>query len=308
MQRLIATTITIASTIVSGSYIAPTDIRRGCARFYLSNPLSTFRGMSEDGTQYWQICAQPEKDKPAKLAIGAGIFAKIKDKFGDDTSNSISFISTGPGTWIDIYSKLRQTGETFAITPLQDIDLTQVPLKLDVDHNSFNDNIMSAFIRSTDGDNSDPDSGDLPPNVVPIAVWYTFKQVKSVPADNGCGYFYNADPTVGLADGFAICFSDNQHLAHVNSHDMKLRGYTDALNGKPIVFVHAGPSTDIGVYEKDTYDGDKNIILAKDHQYIHHNVKSIILISTENAEQKTPAAMFASAERYLHGKGVLSDI
>lgn len=76
-------------------YVKPQDIQKGCARFYISDPITEV-----EGTKYWQVCSAPSRDKEAKVAIGSGVFAKIKDKYGMESANSISFISTGPQCWV----------------------------------------------------------------------------------------------------------------------------------------------------------------------------------------------------------------
>jgi len=300
--------IALTAALAFGEYVAPSDIKKGCARFYMSNPFTYVKGFSEQGTQYWQVCVAPMKDKPAKVAIGAGLFAKIKDKFGADTANSISFISTGPDCWVDIFSGKQQTGETYGITPLSDVDLATLPLYHIEGHTSFNDNIMSGYIRSTDSAGENPDSGDIPEGTVPIACWYTFESVTTVPKDNGCSYFYDRDPNVELANGFAICMSDNQHLAHVNQHDMDVRNYKDVLKSGKIAAVHVGDQLEVGVYAKDEFEGHKTIVDLNEDHYIHQEVQSFIMISTKYAKQITPEAMFTAAEKFLHGEGPESDI
>jgi len=307
MSRALALLVaTVAAS--SAEYVHPTLIKPGCARFYMSNPHSFVKGWSEDTTQYWQVCVAQERDTPAKMAIGAGLFAKIKDKFGADTANSISYISTGAHCWVEIFSGKGQTGETYEITPLADIDLATIPLLHIPDHLSFNDNIISGFIRSTDSDGENPDSGNVVPGQVPVAVWYTFENVQSVPADHGCAYFYDADPTVGLANGFCVCVSDDQHLAHVNVKDMHDRGYSEVLKRGAIKSVHSGEEIEVGVYAEDEFEGHKTIIDQKESHYIHQVVKSFIMISTKYAKQITPEAMFTAAENYLHGTGSVDEI
>jgi len=311
MQRNILSIILVTAATVDASYVHPSTIPRGCARFYMSNPKETFKGMSEDGTQYWQVCGQLLRDKPAKVAIGAGVFSKIKDKFGMDTANSITFISTGADCWVDIFSGPKQTGETYGIAPLNDVDLKTIPLVNDPDHNSFNDNIVSGYIRGTDSTNENPDSNNFAPGVVPIACFYTFNALKPLPTDDDCAYFYDSDPTDTSSEGtngFALCTSNNQHIAHVNQKDFRDRGFTRAIDGT-IAYVAAGADVDAGVYEKDNWEGDKTIVLHKDSKYIHlESTKSILLISTVYAKSVTPAAMFAAAENFLHGKGSINDI
>ena len=52
-----------------------------------------------------------------------------------------------------------------------------------------------------------------------------FKNVHYVPVNAGCGYFYDGDPTLSGArvNGFAVCETNDQHLAHVNQHDFFTR-------------------------------------------------------------------------------------
>jgi len=288
---------------LNADYIAPSDIKRGCARFYLSNPNSFYKGMSEENTQVWTVCVPLEKDKPSKIAIGAGLFSKIKDKYGQDTANSISFISSGPDCWIEIFSGKAQTGETYTITPLSDVDLKDIPLKNEPAHFSFNDNIISGFIRSTDSAGENPESNDLPPGTVPIAVWYTFKNVKPAPLDNGCSYFYDQDPNKERSNGFVMCMSNGQHLAHLDQKDMHDRGFSDVIKGNGIKYVVSGPQVASGIYEHDNWLGKKHIIEQNDKKFIEDfDGKSIILISTKYPKEISPEEMFIAAEKFLQGK------
>lgn len=102
------------------------------------------------------------------------MFAKIKDKYGSGSANSISYISTGPDCWVHIYTQNRLMGRHQEITPLQNIDLTQVVAGDNPDQESFNDNILSGTIRSTDSSHENPDSDNTKPSITPIAIWYSF--------------------------------------------------------------------------------------------------------------------------------------
>jgi hypothetical protein len=159
------------------------------------------------------------------MSIGSGVFSKIKDKYGMETQNSISFISTGPSTWVDIYAQGSQGGAHYEITPLRDVDLSLVTSLDNPDETTFNDNILSGFIRSSDARHENPD--DLLSDVgqEPIAVYYRFVGTGRVEPENGCAYFYDSDPTENHeANGFTTCVSHDQHLAHVSAEDMKERG------------------------------------------------------------------------------------
>ena len=123
------------------------------------------------------------------MSIGAGIFEKLKDQWGQETTNSVSFISTGnavhevlfdqsiliyrmlisfshssvtyltystpirfipgPSTWVDIYTQRSQEGNHYEITPLRDVDLSLVGALDNPDQTTWNDNVMSGFIRSS---------------------------------------------------------------------------------------------------------------------------------------------------------------
>ena len=88
------------------------------------------------------------------------------------TTNQISFIATGPKCWVDIYSKKSQKGEKYTIQPLQDVDLSTIPLHDSPGHSSFNDNVKSGFIRSSDAADENPESNNMPKGVVPVAVGF----------------------------------------------------------------------------------------------------------------------------------------
>jgi len=206
-------------------YVKPQDIQKGCARFYISDPITEVQG-----TKYWQVCSAPSRDKEAKVAIGSGVFAKIKDKYGMESANSISFISTGPQCWVSIYAEKQGQGHNYDITPLRDVDLSMVTNKDNPDQTTFNDNIISGTIRSTDGTDENPDTLLTPIGATPIAVWYRFVGAPRIEPDSGCGYFYQADPTLGDTNGFVVCVSAEQHLAHVSLKDMVDRGLV--LKGK----------------------------------------------------------------------------
>ena len=200
-------------------YIAPKDIERGCARFYISDPIK-----NPDGTKYWQVCTPPQRDKSYKVAVGEGVFTKVKDKYGAESVNSISYISTGPDCWVNIYTQPKFQGKGYEITPLRDVDLSLLNNHENLDQLSFNDNILSGYLRSTDGDGENPDSQLVEPGIIPIAVWYKFYGAPRQNTDNGCAYFYDSDPNEGDVNGVILCVSNDQHLAHVSVSDLKKRG------------------------------------------------------------------------------------
>ena len=191
------------------------------------------------------------------MSIGSGIFSKIKDKYGMETQNSISFISTGPSAWVDIYAQGSQKGAHYEITPLRDVDLSLVTSLDNPDETTFNDNILSGFIRSSDARHENPDGLLSDVGQEPIAVYYRFVGTGRVEPENGCAYFYDSDPTENheangvlknftkhllifriiclmryvlpfhfnvFSPGFATCVSHDQHLAHVSAKDMEERG------------------------------------------------------------------------------------
>jgi len=201
-------------------YIAPKDITPGCARFYISDPIK----FKDHGTKWWQMCAKPGSDTSNKYNIGSGIFVKIKDKYGAETANSISYISTGPDTWVNIYAQPRFEGHGYEITPLRDVDLAIVDSGDNPDEETFNDNVLSGYIRSYDSSNENPDSNIIEDGIIPVAVWYKFENAPRQPTDSGCGYFYDADPNGADVNGIVLCVSNNQHLAHVSVKDLKNRG------------------------------------------------------------------------------------
>ena len=129
------------------------------------------------------------------MSIGSGVFSKIKDKYGMETQNSISFISTGPSTWVDIYAQGSQGGAHYEITPLRDVDLSLVTSLDNPDETTFNDNILSGFIRSSDARHENPDGLLSDVGQEPIAVYYRFVGTGRVEPENGCAYFYDSDPT-----------------------------------------------------------------------------------------------------------------
>ena len=258
-----------------------------------------------ENTQHWTVCVKEENsqsDRPSKYSIGAGLFDSVKDKYGQEHNNSISFISTGPKCWVDIYSKRSQKGEKFTIDPLQNIDLSKVPLHNTPGFTSFNDNVMSGHIRSSDAENENPDSNNMSPDVVPIAVWYTFLNVAMVPPNSGCGYFYDADPSNEKArvNGFALCETNGQHLAHVNQHDMMKRGYHHVLENGIIKYAVAGPDVAIGLYDKDEFKGMRKIVQENDWMAIDEKkfkVQSLVLLSTKYEEKMAGPEMFVKAEK-----------
>jgi len=211
-------------------YVKPADINPGCARFYISDPIK-----EEKGTKYWQVCTKVRRDHAAKMSIGSGVFSKIKDKYGMETQNSISFISTGPSTWVDIYAQGSQGGAHYEITPLRDVDLSLVTSLDNPDETTFNDNILSGFIRSSDARHENPDGLLSDVGQEPIAVYYRFVGTGRVEPENGCAYFYDSDPTENHeANGFTTCVSHDQHLAHVSKKDMEERGHI-LLGPQPFV-------------------------------------------------------------------------
>merc|ERR1711871_1584986 len=130
------------------------------------------------------------------MSIGSGIFSKIKDKYGMETQNSISFIPTGPSAWVDIYAQGGQGGGHYEITPLRDVDLSLVTSLDNPDETTFNDNILSGFIRSSDARHENPDGLLNDVGQEPTAVYYRFVGTGRIEPENGCAYFYDSDPTV----------------------------------------------------------------------------------------------------------------
>jgi len=159
-----------------------------------------------------------------KVAIGQGVFAKIKDRYGQASANSISYISTGADCWVDVYAEEGMKGYGYEITPLRDVDLSLVSDKSNPSELSLNDNILSGTIHSTTGKAENPDSHDTKPGITPIAIWYLFAGAPRQLTDRGCGYFYDRDPNGVDANGFVVCVSANQHLAHVSVKDLNNRG------------------------------------------------------------------------------------
>ena len=162
---------------------------------------------------------------------------------------------------------------------------------------------MSGHIRSSDAENENPDSNNMSPDIVPIAVWYTFLNVAMVPPNSGCGYFYDADPSSGNArvNGFALCETNGQHLAHVNQHDMMKRGYHHVLENGNIKYAVAGPDVAIGLYDEDEFKGMRKIVQENDWTAIDEKkfkVQSLVLLSTKYEEKKMAGPeMFVKAEQ-----------
>jgi len=201
-------------------YVHPDNIQKGCARFYISDPIK-----ETSGTKYWQVCTRPQRDHAAKMSIGSGMFEKIKDKYGQESQNSISFISTGPSTWVDIYAQGRQGGAHYEISPLRDVDLSLVTSLDNPDETTFNDNILSGFIRSSSSNSENPDGLLMDVGQEPHSVYYRFVGTGRVEPESGCAYFYDSDPTKSDdANGFVTCVSHDQHLAHTSLKDMEDRG------------------------------------------------------------------------------------
>lgn len=304
-----------AKSMTGLKYKEPTEVPEGCARFYVSNPNAASpvpgqNGTKMEDTQHWTVCVKEENsqsDRPAKYSIGAGLFDTVKDKYGQEKNNSISFISTGPKCWVDIYSKRSQKGQKYTIDPLQNVDLSTVELHDTPGLTSYNDNVMSGHIRSSDAADENPDSNNMPTNIVPIAVWYTFMNVAEVPANSGCGYFYDGDPSNEKArvNGFALCETNEQHLAHVNQHDMNKRGYHHILKDGKIRYVVAGPDVAIGLYDKDEFKGERQIVQANDWLNVEekdkdYKVESLVLLSTKYSEKKSTPEMFVKAEKMMN--------
>lgn len=238
-------------------YVAPKDIPKGCARFYISDPI-----VESGGTKYWQVCTQVQRDHAAKMSIGAGIFAKLKDSYGEETSNSISFISTGPSTWVDIYAQNSQGGDHYEITPLRDVDLALVTSEDNPSETTFNDNILSGFIRSTDAAGENPDGLLSDVGVIPVAVWYRFANVPRQEPEDGCVYFYDRDPTNQDSNGFVSCVSHDQHLAHVSEFDLEKRGLI-LLGKQPFVNGTITSAQQIG---EGGMDEDGNVLENEDDE------------------------------------------
>jgi len=298
-----------AKDMLGLKYKEPTEVPEGCARFYVSNPnANSPHGDQQkmEDTQHWTVCVKDENsqsDRPAKYSIGAGLFDTVKDKYGQEHNNSISFISTGPKCWVDIYSKRSQKGQKYTIDPLQNVDLSDVPLHDTPGLTSYNDNVMSGHIRSSDAEDENPDSNNMPADVVPIAVWYTFLNVAMIPANSGCGYFYDSDPSSSNArvNGFALCETNGQHLAHVNQHDMMKRGFHHVLENGNIRYAVAGPDVAIGLYDKDEFKGMRKIVQENDWMALDEKkfkVESLVLLSTKYTEKKMSGPeMFVNAEK-----------
>ena len=233
-------------------YVAPQNITTGCARFYISNPVTS----GATGTKYWEVCSEPNTNKGVRLQIGAGIFMKIRDKYGHSVANSISYVSTGPECWVDIFTQSDLAGRGYEVTPLRNVDLAMLDNHDNPSEGTFNDNIMSASVRSTLATGENPDTIDTPAGVLPVAVYYRFENIPKQPADSGCGYFYDADPNVqGELDGAVVCVSQNQHLAHMNVKDLAKRG---------LILLNSTPSG-IFLEERGPWSGDEN------HKMYYHS-------------------------------------
>lgn len=205
---------------IGSVYVEPRNIQKGCARFYISDPIK-----ETSGTKYWQVCTKVDRDHPAKMSIGSGVFAKIKDSYGQESQNSISFISTGPSAWVDIYAQDSQGGAHYEITPLRDVDLSLVTSMDNPDETTFNDNILSGFIRSSSGLSENPDGLLMDVGQEPHSVWYRFVGTGRIEPESGCAYFYDSDPNESEnVNGFVTCVSHDQHFAHTSLKDMEDRG------------------------------------------------------------------------------------
>ena len=236
-----------------------------------------------------QVCAPAYQDKGEKIAIGSGVFEHIKDEYGEVTVNSISFISTGPNCWVDIFSKQNQKGSHYEITPLKDVLLNEIPLDTVPGMASFNDNIMSGYIFSTDSENRDPDSKKV--SVSQLSIWYTFNNVKRVVPDPYCGYFYDLDPNVNDANGFAICLSEGSNLAHISRQDMKDRGllesmrteFIDNLEGSTgIHYVEVGPKVAVSLWVLDDFKGIQSVIKPESAAPAKNEVNSITIYTSND--------------------------
>ena len=200
-------------------YVPPRNIPMGCARFYQSDPIGTVHG-----TRYWQLCTTVGNDKPKTFEIGEGEFSELAhEDYGNHLVNSVSFISTGPDTWVEIFAERGNKGVSYEITPLADVDLSLVTDLSNPEELTFNDNVLSGNIRSRTSTRENPDSLRKKPTQDPIHLWYKFVNVPRINVtDSGCGYFYDKVPENSntLLNGFAICLTRNQHLAHINIKDM----------------------------------------------------------------------------------------
>ena len=200
-------------------YVLPQSIPMGCARFYQSDPIGV-----KHGTRYWQLCTNVGNDEPKTFEIGHGAFADLAhEDYGNHIVNSISFITTGPDTWVEIFAERGNKGKSFEVTPLANVDLSLVEDLSNPDELTFNDNILSGTIRSRTSSRENPDSLRKKPTQAPIHLWYKFVNVPRINiTDSGCGYFYDKVPVDSstLLNGFAVCLTRNQHLAHVNIKDM----------------------------------------------------------------------------------------
>jgi len=200
-------------------YVAPQDIPMGCARFYQSDPIG-----AQHGTMYWQVCTDVGDDAPKTFEIGSGEFADLEhEAYGNHIVNSVSFISTGPDTWVEMFAERGNKGKSYEVTPLANVDLSLVEDLSNPEELTFNDNILSGTIRSRTSTRENPDSLRKNPKQAPIHLWYKFVNVPRINVtDSGCGYFYDKVPEDSntLLNGFAVCLTRNQHLAHINIKDM----------------------------------------------------------------------------------------
>lgn len=200
-------------------YVPPRNIPMGCARFYQSDPIGT-----EHGTRYWQLCTTVGDDEPRKFEIGQGEFSDLAhEHYGNHLVNSLSFISTGPDTWVEIFAERDNKGKSYEITPLADVDLSLVTDLSNPEELTFNDNVLSGNIRSRTSTRENPDSLRKRATQDPIHLWYKFVNVPRINVtDSGCGYFYDKVPVDSktLLNGFVVCLTKNQHLAHINIKDM----------------------------------------------------------------------------------------
>ena len=201
-------------------YVAPQNIPMGCARFYQSDPIG-----AQHGTRYWQVCTDVGVDEPKKFEIGqTEPFTDLShEDYGNHVVNSVSFITTGPDTWVEVFAERDNKGKFFEITPLSNVDLSLVEDLSNPDELTFNDNVLSGNIRSRTSTRENPDSIRKKSSQAPIHLWYKLMNVPRVNVtDSGCGYFYDEvpDDATTLLNGFAVCLTKDQHLAHINIKDM----------------------------------------------------------------------------------------
>jgi len=234
---------------VENIYIKPSDIEKGCARFYLSDPIKN------PGTKTFEVCAT-KSIGGTKFTIGSGVFSEIKDKFGKKAVNSISYISTGPLTWVTIWTRAGLKGDEYEILPETDADLSVIRA---YDHTlglqSFNDNIESGSVRTLER-SQDPDlteSGDAVDS-------FTFQGRQK--AKGLCAYFYGANPVdFPLTRGFAVCLKSTRFAwAKITNKWLRSQGLDPKSFSSGISYVEAGFSVDVTLYKGKVVDGDSKLI------------------------------------------------